>query len=388
MDNNENKPLRVAQILGKMNGGGAEQVVMNYYSHIDREKVQFDFFAFMNSKHIPAEEIKQMGGGLYLLCGFRMPFRYVKTLTKLLKENKYDIVHCHLSTLSFLPLLAAKRAGVPVRIVHNHSTSGGRRELVRNVAKALLKPLAKLHATEFFACSELAARWMFGARPVCDIDDRNAPKNSVRLLRNAVDPERFAFSAEKRAAIRKEFKIPSNALMFLHVGRFCPQKNQQFLVDVFAEIAKKHKNSRLVMVGEGKDMEVVQALLIRAGLLPTAVFAGQRADVDAFYSAADCFLLPSNYEGLPVVGVEAQSAGLYCVFSDRVTPEAKITDSVQFLPLNIPAEDWAFAAINCAKLRNDRAAEQTSDSGYDIREEAKKLMDYYISKAAEKGRGR
>lgn len=380
---NENKPLRVAQILGKMNGGGVEQVVMNYYRNIDRTRVQFDFFAFMNSKHIPAEEIKSMGGGLYLLCGFKMPFRYVKTLTRLLKENKYDIVHCHLSTLSFLPLFAAKRAGVPVRIIHNHSTSGGAREFLRNIAKALLKPIAACFATERFACSQLAARWMFGSKPICSIDDQNAPKNAVRILHNAVDTKQYAFDSAKRTKLRGEFKVPSNALLFVHIGRFCPQKNQHFLIDVFTEIVKQHKNSRLIMVGEGKDMEVIQARIIRAGLLSNALFAGQRADADAFYSAADCFLLPSNYEGLPVVGVEAQAAGLYSIFSDRITKEAKLTDSVQFLSLKTSAQDWAFAAINCAKLRNDKAAAQISAAGYDIAKEAEKLTDYYLRKHAQ-----
>lgn len=374
------RPLRVAQILGKMNGGGVEQVVMNYYENIDRERVQFDFFAFMNSKHIPAERIKQLGGGLYLLCGLRMPIRYVKTLAKLLRENNYDIVHCHLGTLSFLPLLAAKKAGVPVRIVHNHSTAGGAAEFVRNIAKAVFKPFAKMFATDRFACSSFAARWFFGAKPVCDVDDLGAPKKAVRIMRNAVDTEKFTFDKAKRTAIRGEFKVPSNTLLFLHVGRFCPQKNQQFLIDIFAEIEKQHKNSRLIMVGEGPDMEVIQARIIRRGLLAKALFAGQRSDVDAFFSAADCFLLPSNYEGLGMAAIEAQYAGTPCVLSDKVPIEAKIIDNVQFLSLKTPARDWAFAAINSAKLRNKNAAEQIAAAGYDIRTEAERLCTFYLHK--------
>ena len=378
MNENESTPLRVAQIIGKMNGGGAEQVVMNYYEHIDKSRVQFDFFTFMGSKHIPAERIKELGGGLYLLCGISRPFRYLKTLTKLLRENRYDIVHCHMSTLSFLPLLAAKRAGVRVRIVHNHSTSGGAGEFLRNVAKAVLKPLARAFATDGFACGEYAARWFFGSRPVCAIDDENAPKNAVRILRNAIDTEKFAFSQQKRTAIRGEFKVPKNTLLFLHVGRFCPQKNQQFLIDIFKEIEKQHKNARLIMVGEGGDMELIQARIIRAGLLAKALFAGQRTDTDAFYSAADCFLLPSNYEGLPLAGLEAQCAGLPAVFSDKITKQAKASDSVQFLSLKTPARDWAFAAINSARRRNENAAEQIRAAGYDIAAEAEKLCEYYL----------
>ena len=380
---NKNKPLRVAQILGKMDGGGTEQVVMNYYRSIDRERVQYDFFAFMNSKHIPAEEIKSLGGGLYLLCGFRMPFRYVRTLARLLKENHYDIVHCHLGVHSFLPLLAAKKAGVPVRIIHSSRTSGGMREPLRSALKALLKPLAGLHATERFACSELSARWLFGKKPVCEIDDDNAPQCAVRILRNAVDTKQFAFDSAKRTKLRGEFKVPSNALLFVHVGRFCPQKNQQFLIDIFSEIVKQHPNSRLIMVGEGGDMEVIQARIIKAGLLAKAFFAGRRSDVDAFYSAADCLLLPSLYEGVPLVGIEAQCAGLSCLFSDKIPPEAAITASARFLSLKTPAEDWAFAAIQCARLRRHSAAAQIAEACRDIGAEAEKLCSYYIKKHSE-----
>ncbi|MDE7195131.1 MAG: glycosyltransferase [Oscillospiraceae bacterium] len=316
-------PIRVAQILGKMNGGGAEQVVMNYYKAIDRSRVQFDFFAFKSSKLVPAEEIKGMGGGLYMLCGFKNPIRYVRTLTALLRDNNYGIVHCHLSTLSFLPLLAAKRAGVSVRIVHNHSTSGGKRELVRNVAKALLKPLAKLHATHRFACSEFAARWMYGASPTAELSETGLPekaeRKTVRIMRNAIDTELFRFNETKRSSFRGEFGVAGGTLLFGHVGRFCPQKNQQFLIDIFREILRQHRNSKLIMAGVGEDMELIRARVIAAGIADRVIFAGQRVDVDRLYSAIDCFLLPSNYEGLPVVGVEAQCAGLESVLYDDVT---------------------------------------------------------------------
>ena len=136
--------IRVAQILGKMNGGGAEQVVMNYYRAIDREQVQFDFYLFKGSKYVPVEEIKSLGGRLFVLPTLKHPVKYFRTLRRLLSENGYRIMHCHLSTLSYLPLLAGKKAGVPVRILHNHSTSGGAREWLRNIAKSLFKPFARI----------------------------------------------------------------------------------------------------------------------------------------------------------------------------------------------------------------------------------------------------
>ena len=375
--------IRVAQILGKMNGGGAEQVVMNYYKAADRDKVQFDFYLFKGSKYVPAEEIKAMGGRLFVLPTFRHPLKYMKTLRRLLSENKYEIMHCHLSTLSFLPLLAGKQAGVPVRILHNHSTSGGAREWHRNLAKLILKPFARMFATDYFACSEYAARWMYGSRAAIPLSEGDIPgaHKRVRIMPNAIDTEKYRFSQEKRKEIRREMKIPEKTLVFGHIGRFCPQKNQSFLIDIFKEIAAQKKNCRLVMAGTGEDIELIQAQASAAEISDRVIFAGQRGDADKLYSAFDCFLLPSNYEGLPVVGVEAQCAGLSCILSDRMTKETRITGTAQFLPLG-NARDWACAALCCAGLRNKNAASEVAAAGYDINQEAARLTEFYLRKSS------
>lgn len=373
--------MRVAQILGKMNGGGVEQVVMNYYRAIDREQVQFDFYLFKGSKYVPVEEIKALGGRLFVLPTFRHPVKYVRTLRRLLTENQYSIMHCHLSTLSFLPLLAGKHAGVPVRILHNHSTSGGAREWLRNLAKFLLKPLAKLYATDRFACSAHAAEWMYGHVPVCEMEDTRAPKKAAIVMRNAIDTELFRFSEKKRTQTRKELKVKQGTLLFGNVGRFCPQKNQQFLIDIFAQIVRQHSNSKLVMAGVGDDMELIRARVLAAGLADKVIFAGQRSDIDCLYSAMDCFILPSNYEGLGMAGIEAQCTGLQCLFSEHVPQEVKITRNAHFLSLKTSAHDWAFAAINLAGIKRCDASAETAASGYDIIAEAKKLAEYYLRRS-------
>lgn len=373
--------MRVAQILGKMNGGGVEQVVMNYYRAIDREQVQFDFYLFKGSKYVPVEEIKALGGRLFVLPTFRHPVKYVRTLRRLLTENQYSIMHCHLSTLSFLPLLAGKHAGVPVRILHNHSTSGGAREWLRNLAKFLLKPLAKLYATDRFACSAHAAEWIYGHVPVCDMEDTRAPKKAAIVMRNAIDTELFRFSEKKRTQTRKELKVKQGTLLFGNVGRFCPQKNQQFLIDIFAQIVRQHSNSKLVMAGVGDDMELIRARVLAAGLADKVIFAGQRSDIDCLYSAMDCFILPSNYEGLGMAGIEAQCAGLQCLFSEHVPQEVKITRNAHFLSFKTSAHDWAFAAINLAGIKRCDSSAETAASGYDIIAEAKKLAEYYLRRS-------
>lgn len=373
-------PVRIAQVLGKMEGGGVEQVVMNYYRHIDRSKVQFDFFIFESSSRVPEAEIESLGGRVYRLCGLKHTYRYIKTLTSLLKENGYHIAHCHLSTLSGPALKAAKKAGVPIRIIHNHSTSGGKRELVRNLAKALLKPFCGRNATHRFACSEYAGEWLYGKKTMCRLGE-SADKNSVYIMRNAVDSSFFAYDENKRSSLRKELGIPANALVFGHIGRFCPQKNQSFLVDIFAEILKTEPNSYLLMAGTGGDMELIRSKINEAKLSDRALLLGQRSDTDRLYNAFDCFVLPSNYEGLCVVGVEAQAVGVSCVFSDKITPEVKLSEGLCFVPLKASPTEWAKNAISAA--RGSAKPADLAACGYEIGEEAERLADFYLARTDE-----
>lgn len=377
-DTDLSAPVRIAQILGKMEGGGIEQVVMNYYRHIDRSRLQFDFFIFEGSGHVPEAEIESLGGRVYRLCHIKNAQRYIKSLSALLKQNGYRIAHCHLGTLSAPALLAAKKAGVPVRIIHNHSASGGRKELVRNLAKAALKRVCGTNATHRLACSQYAARWMFGSAPLCDLLCENAPKGSVSILRNAIDGSAFRRDRQKRDSLRAELEIPHDALVFGHIGRFCPQKNQSFLVKLFCEIHRLHPNSYLLMAGTGADIELVRAEIVAYGLSGSALLLGQRGDTDRLYNAFDCFVLPSNYEGLCVVGVEAQAVGVSCVFSDKITDEVKISDNVSFISLKAPLEEWAKAAL--AAAQSSALPADLTAHGYEIHTEAQKLEKYYLEK--------
>lgn len=359
-----------------MDGGGVEQVVMNYYRHIDRQKVQFDFFVFDTSKRIPESEIESLGGRIYRLCHIKNTPRYIKTLFVLLKQNGYKVVHCHLGTLSAPALRAAKKAGVPVRIIHNHSTSGGKRELVRNFAKSVLKHFCGIGATHRLACSQYAAHWLYGNVPVYDLLDESAPCGGVRILRNAVDGEVFARDNAKRVSLRAELGISPEALVFGHIGRFCPQKNHDFLVEIFREICKLHPNSYLLMAGMGADMQRIRDKVDEMKLADRVMFLGQRSDTDRLYNAFDCFILPSNYEGLCVVGVEAQAVGVSCLFSDKITAEVKISDSVDFMPLKAEPQEWAKVAISAAQRSADCA--DLTAQGYEIHTEAQRLAQYYL----------
>lgn len=365
--------MRVAHIVGRMCGDESEQVIMNYFRAIDREKVQFDIFLSKGSTKVPVDEIKALGGKLYVLPSLKKKQKYAQTLCRLLAEDNYEVVHCHLGIHSAPALKAAKKAGVSTRILHCHSTD--------RVSKldAVLRVSAKRYATHLLACSQFAARRTLGALPLCRIGETPPNTKHVKLLPNAIDTEKFRYDEKKRSELRGEFKIPSKTLVFGHIGNFNGQENQGFLIDIFKSILAKHKNSALMLVGEGKDTELIKARVIAAGLSGKVIFTGAREDTDKLYSAFDCFLLPSRREELPLTAIEAQCAGLYCLFSEKISQEAEITDSAQRLSLKSSAEDWAFAALNLARLRNNSAAEQITLAGADITTAAKELESFYLS---------
>jgi len=313
-----NKPIRVAHIIGKWLGGGVEAVVMNYYRHIDRSKFQFDFFCDSDSTNIPYEEIESLGGKVYLIPPYQKVSSYQKELTKILKENNYKIVHSHINTLSIFPLRAAKKAGVPIRIAHSHSTTN-KQEWKKNILKQILRPFSKMYATHYMCCSELAGRWLFG--------NKEYDKGNVYLLNNAIDIDKFKYNKVIRDRIRKEYNISKDTLVVGHIGRFVKQKNHEYLIDIYNEIYKQNKNSILLLAGQGPLMDSIKTKVKELNLSNNVKFLGQINNPNELYQAMDVFVLPSLYEGLPVVGVEAQSSGLLCILSTSMTKETKVLDS-------------------------------------------------------------
>ena len=372
----KNEPIRVAQIIGKWLGGGVESVVMNYYRHIDRTKIQFDFICDEDSTNIPYEEIEKMGGKVILIPPYQKVFKYHKKLKEVLKYGGYKIVHSHINTLSVFSLFAAKCAGVPVRIAHSHSTTN-KKEKKKNLLKQVLRPLSKVFATDYMCCSELAGRWLFGNK---EYDNGN-----VYLLNNAIDLDKFKYDEEKRKEKRKELNIEDSTLVIGHVGRFVEQKNHRFLIDIFNEVHKQKENSILLLVGQGPLMEEMKEKVKILGIEDSVKFLGQRNDINELYQAFDVFCLPSLYEGLPVVGVEAQATGLLCIFSDDMTKETKVLDTTEFLSLNQSAEMWGKHILKSFEVYT-RKTNQTEikNNGFDIRNEAKKLSDYYITAREER----
>jgi glycosyltransferase EpsF len=360
--------------MGKMLGGGVEAVVMNYYRHVDRSKVQFDFLVDSDSTLVPRDEIESLGGRVFVVPPYQRQFSYQRKLEALFQEQRCLIVHSHVNTLSVFPLRAAKRAGVPVRIAHSHSTANPD-ERAKTAMKDILRTQANRYPTERFACGKYAGEWLFGKG------------SDFTVIPNAIDLRKFVFSTEKRNALRAELGINGDSFVVLHMGRFVEQKNHRFLVEIFAELLKERPGAVLLLAGEGPLRSEIELKVESLGIADSVRFLGQRPDADALYSAADVFCLPSLYEGLPVVAVEAQASGLPMLMSDKVTHEALISSRAWMLPLTSGAAEWAGAVDGIGGDRFNPMGEEDERaiSRYDIENAAPLLTQKYLELARKVG---
>lgn len=364
------KPIVVAQIMGKWFGGGVEAVIMNYYRNIDRSKVQFDFICDEDSTNIPYDEIKKLGGRVIICPPYQKIFEYERFLIDLFKKNNYKIVHSNINALSVFPLRVAKKAGVPIRIAHSHSTTN-KKEWKKNLMKQALRPFSKKYATDYFACSELAGRWLFG--------DKTFEQGKVTIINNAIDLSKFKYDEKIRKEKRKELNINDDTLVVGHIGRFVAQKNHTFLIDVFNELHKKEKNSILLLIGQGPLMDEVKQKVETLGISESVKFLGQRDDVNELYQVFDVFLLPSLYEGLPVVGVEAQATGNLCILSNSMTQETKILDTTKFISLDMKTEEWVSIILdNYSKFKKHDTTDEITKNNFNIKKETSELENKYV----------
>ena len=364
----EQKPIRVAQIIGNAEAGGVEAVIMNLYRNIDHQKVVFDFFVHNTSVIINKEEIQKYGGKVIQIPSISHIFKYKKVLKNHFNDGKYDIVHSNMNSLSFVPLSVAKKCGIKVRIAHSHSTSNPR-EFLRHILKMVFRPFSKIYATHYFACSVQSGIWLFGSKANYE--------GKVHLIRNSIELNKFLYSENARNKIRTELGVSSDIKVIGHIGRFAKQKNHMFLVKIFEEIAKQKNDVQLVLLGDGHLKNKIEKY-VDARQIKNVNFVGTVPNSNEYYSAMDCFLLPSLYEGFPVVGVEAQVNGLKCFFSDKITKDAKLFNETEFLSLKDPSE-WALKVIDYLKLNKARSVSSFETADFDIENESKKLLDLYAN---------
>lgn len=360
--------LRVAAVIGKMVRGGVESVVFNYARAMQKccPEIGFDFYYDDDSTQPPPEDLLAAGARFIRIPRYQRMPAFLLTLVRAFRKEGYRIVHSHLNTMSVFPLFAAWLAGVPVRICHNHSTDHAG-EGKKSLLKRFLRPFARVFATDYFACGDTAARWMYG--------DRAVDAGRVTMLPNAVDRTRYAYDPAARGEIRRELGIGENTFVLGHVGRFTYAKNHEGLLRIFAALKQKREDALLLLVGEGELCAEVRAEVEALGLTDSVCFLGVRRDANRLYSAFDAFCLPSYYEGLPVVGVELQWNGLPAVFSDEVTREALVNENVLALPLKEPAEAWADALLKLSRQEPAAAMDK-----FDIDRQAERLAAYYLGK--------
>ena len=360
------EPIRVLQCVNDMHRAGLETMLMNYYRNIDREKIQFDFLTHRPYRSDYDDEIESLGGHVYYaprLYPKNYP-AYFKYMEKFYKEHpEYKIVHSHIDSMSYLPLLAAKKAGVSVRIAHSHNTS------IDKDFKYILKQYFRFRinsvTTNRLACGQEAGQFLFG---------RN---KDFKVVPNAVEAEKFYFNPSIREKKRKELNL-TDEFVIGHVGRISYQKNHKFLVEIFNEIQKKEPNSCLLLIGVGEKEEEVKAQVKKLGLDSKVKFLGNRSDVYEIYQAMDVFLLPSLFEGIPVVGVEAQFADLPCVFSDKVPSEVKFNEKTIFEKLSNSAIEWADSILQFRKCARNKDKSLIENSDYNIENAHHILTDYYL----------
>ncbi len=366
--------LRVLHSVSNMARAGIETMLMNYYREMDTNLLQFDFLANKPAPGEYDEEIRSRGGRVFVSPGLNPIHypQYKRFVSDLLGSNPdIRIVHAHNEAMGFYALQSAKSAGISVRIAHAHNT-----RIIRDYKyplKLICKQLLPGAATDYWSCGTDAGIYYFG---------KKRWDESGFILRNAIDTSKFAFQPDVRQRLRKSYAL-ENSLVIGHVGRFNLQKNHSRLLDIFAEIAAAVPDARLVLIGVGELEQAAKEKALALGLSEKVLFLGQMANVNEWYQAMDCFLLPSLFEGLPVVGIEAQAAGLPCFFSDQVTDEVLLSPNARKISLDASNADWVKEILTVQRAEKNRACGENliRGAGYDIHVEARKLQNLYLEMA-------
>lgn len=363
--------IRVLMVVGNLECGGAESLVMNLFRNVDRKQIVFDFVVHSDNDGFFGEEVKKLGGKIYYFPKYRIfnGVKYRKCWKNFFKEHKgeYQIIHTHHASSVAIILKIAKKNGL-YTIAHSHS-AGWDKSLLGLGNKILSHGTRKV-ADHFFACSYEAAVAQFGKKVAND-------KNKCEIIANGIPSEKYIYNEATRVAIRKELNVNDDAHIYGHVGRFVYAKNHQYLLKVYAEIFKKDPNSYLLLIGDGvlKDSIISQAKFL--GIESRLLLPGLKNNVNDYLQAMDYFIFPSNYEGLGIALVEAQAAGLRCIKSDVIPNEVDITDLIEAASLSEMPSVWAEKILAKIDYSRQNMSEIIKKSGFDILTSAHYLSDFY-----------
>ena len=366
----QNEILHVLHVFGKLNRGGAESRVMDLYRNMDRTKVQFDFMQHTDRVCDFQPEIEQLGGKVYHVPPFRFwnYFSYCKAWKEFIKKHpEIRIVHGHMTSTASIYLPIAHKKGV---FTIAHSRNAGVDKGIKGKLTKFLRRNLKEKCDRCFACSKLAGEAVFGKEAM--------EQGNVTIIPNAIDAARFTFDPEVRKQKREELHIQPQEFLIGEVGRFDPQKNQKYAVEILAECRKKNFPAKLILIGEGPLMENVRQQVEELRLQEYVIFTGLQKNVVPFYQAMDFFLLPSFYEGLPGVAVEAQASGLRGILSDAITTETAMTSLMEFRSVQEPARVWADRIMACGHYERQNMLTQMQETGFDVKNLANRLQDFYL----------
>lgn len=344
--------------------GGLTTVMMNYYRKIDDDCIKFDFASTNDPPESLLEEIRKRGCEYYKLPSRKKhTVGYFLALRRLCRS--YDIVHVHgNSATTLVEHLAAKLAGVPKRIAHNHTSMTN-----HPVLNKLMRPFFKSLYTDAVACSGKAGQWLFGM-------------NKFKIYKNAIDVKRFVFNNEVRKKIRNQIGADDDCIVLGHIGKLYKPKNHSFLIDVFCEFHKMRENSKLFLVGGGELEQEIREKVESLNLKDCVIFMGMRSDIPDMLCVMDAFVFPSLWEGLPLSVLEALASGLPVFLSDTISSEVYVSKQCYPLSLSNGAKKWAeFINGNILKSNRSKLVEENwtllTEAGYNIETEATKLLNLY-----------
>lgn len=370
-----NKKIKVLQFPISNSKGGITQYVLQNWKYIDKSKFQFDFATMSKSLDF-ADELLSTGSKIFYISCYAEDNenKFIEEFRRILVEGKYDIVHLHTKQWkSFNVEKIAKEVGVNKIIVHAHSTGidtldDSKREKEIDLHNRILRTLTDDIATDYWACSMLAADFLFGNR---------IPKRQIKIMNNAIELSMFRFNNQVREAYRRKLGM-SKKFVIGNVGRLAYPKNQEFLLQVIKRICRIEKDCLLLLVGTGEKENYYRQFVKDNGLENNVMFLGYRNDVNCLLQAMDIFALPSKFEGMPIVAVEAQMSGLKCICSDAITTEIAITDNVEMIPLEVDLWKDGILKFREGYRRKDEF-DRMKLAGYDICLQIKKIEEEYCA---------
>lgn len=374
MINRESRRLRVLQVGMTRNLGGIETYLIEQFRHLDKSTIDYDFVNITGEYSICYEdEILASGSKIFkVVSRHKNPLLHYWQWFNILSQNKgvYDVIVLNTNSLEYVfPLVLGKIFGIPVRVIHSHNSGFENKQgLARRLLVGMNKKLLAWSANLRFACSQFAGQWMFKDNP-------------YHVIYNAIDIHKYDADLIVREETRNALGLHTE-LTLLHVGRFSYQKNHSFLLDIFKEVHRIQPDSVLLLVGdtteESEFLTEVKRKIKAYGLGNVVRLLGRRDDVNKIMQAADVLVMPSFFEGLTVVGIEAQASDLPLLLSDTVTKELGLLPSTQFISLEAGPTAWAKAIVNSKQHNRQSRYEELKAAGYDIGNETERVEKLLI----------